>query len=110
MAFEVLITDQAFDNLDAITDFIKKNSSMERARRWFASMVQAIETLKEMPRRCPRNRRSWGRRSVFCSTVAGIEHTRSTSRFHIRHWARQRLTAGQIRELVRQFEEDELIP
>jgi len=53
MAFEVLITDQAFDNLDAITDFIKKNSSMERARRWFASMVQAIETLKEMPRRCP---------------------------------------------------------
>jgi plasmid stabilization system protein ParE len=50
MAFEVLITDQAFADLDLITGFIKGQASIAIARKWFASMIGAIESLGESPR------------------------------------------------------------
>ena len=53
MAFEVLITEQAFDDLDAITRYIKENSSLERARKWFTAIVVIIGTLQELPARRP---------------------------------------------------------
>jgi len=53
MAFEVLITEQAFDDLDAITGYIKENSSLERARKWFTAIVATIERLQELPAQRP---------------------------------------------------------
>ena len=53
MAYEVLITNEAFNDLDLITGFIASQSSIEIARRWFAEMIGSIETLREMPSRCP---------------------------------------------------------
>ncbi len=44
MAFEVLITDEAFGDLDAIVGYIEANSSLERARMWFDSIVRNIQT------------------------------------------------------------------
>jgi plasmid stabilization system protein ParE len=53
MAFELLITDEAFADLDTITGFIKRQASIDIARNWFGAIIGAIETLKEMPGRCP---------------------------------------------------------
>ena len=52
MAFEVLITDEAFADLDTITGFLKRQASIDTARKWFGAIIAAIETLKEMPGRC----------------------------------------------------------
>ena len=53
MAFEVLITDEAFADLDTITGFLKRQGSIDIARKWFGAIIGAIGTLKEMPGRCP---------------------------------------------------------
>lgn len=53
MAFEVLITDEAFADLNTITGFLKRQGSIDIARKWFEAIIAAIETLKEMPGRCP---------------------------------------------------------
>lgn len=53
MAFEVLITDEAYADLDTITGFLKRQASIDIARKWFEAIIGAIETLKEMPGRCP---------------------------------------------------------
>src|SRR3954464_655779 len=53
MAFEVLITDAAFADLDGIIGFIKQGSSLESARKWFAAVLASIDTLQQMPGRCP---------------------------------------------------------
>ncbi len=44
MVFDVLITDEAYADLDAIAGVIRRNSSVEAARKWFAAMVGTIET------------------------------------------------------------------
>jgi len=45
MAFEVLLTDEAFADLDSITGFITRQASIDVAGKWFASMIGAIESL-----------------------------------------------------------------
>ena len=52
MGFEVQITDEAFGDLDAIAVFIKRQASIDIARKWFAGIIGTIETLGEMPVRC----------------------------------------------------------
>ena len=52
MAFDVLITDEAFADLDAIAGSIKL-SSLATARKWVAAIIGTIKTLKEMPRPAP---------------------------------------------------------
>ena len=45
MAFEVLISDEAFADLDSITGFIKRQGSIDIARKWFAGIIGTIQTL-----------------------------------------------------------------
>ena len=42
MVFEILITDEALADLDAITAFIKRESNVDVARRWFVAIIRAF--------------------------------------------------------------------
>jgi len=107
MVFDVLVTDEAFADLDSLTEFIRSQSSIEVSRRWFSSMIGAIDSLSAMPERCPlapdtalrgsgvrlllygrRNRKYkiyfWIRR--FGRSGGAVEV------LHIRHWARNPLS------------------
>ena len=53
MAFRVEIEPQAFDDLDSIAEYIKIKSSFAVAERWFNSVLDDIDSLKDMPARCP---------------------------------------------------------
>jgi len=120
MAFEVLITEQAFDDLDAIAGYIKENSSLERARKWFTAIVATIETLQELPARRPLAEESeelgqevrlllHGRRNRAYKIYFTIQYETSqigTVRvFHIRHWARKGVAADEFRDLVNELDQ-----
>jgi len=51
MAFEILITNEAFADLDLIASFIKRQTTIEVAGKWFAAIIGTIETLGELPSR-----------------------------------------------------------
>lgn len=53
MAFEVLITDEALADLDSVAGFMKRKANVVTAQRLLASIIASIETLQEMPARCP---------------------------------------------------------
>ena len=53
MGFEVLITDEAFGDLDSMTGFIRSQATAGIARKWLTSILTVIGTLEEMPSRCP---------------------------------------------------------
>jgi hypothetical protein len=53
MAFDVLVTDEAFADLDSLAEFIRSQSSIEVSRRWFSSMIAVIDSPSAMPERCP---------------------------------------------------------
>jgi plasmid stabilization system protein ParE len=108
MAFEVLVTDEAFADLDGITGFIKENGGVEPARKWLAGMLAAIGALAEMPGRCPIAAESselgeaihvllHGRGNRAYKIYFVIHHETATVRvLHIRHWARRKLTAEEL--------------
>jgi plasmid stabilization system protein ParE len=115
MAFDVLITDEAFADLDAITDFIKHQASIDMARKWFGAIIVAIETLKEMPGRCPLAPEAdelgddvrfllHGRRNrayrIYFKIHQNTESGGSVQVFHVRHWARKPLTNEELEELM----------
>jgi plasmid stabilization system protein ParE len=52
MAFRVEVAPQAFDDLDSIAGYIKKRSTFAVAERWFNSVIDEIDSLKNMPARC----------------------------------------------------------
>lgn len=47
MAFRIEIQPQAFDDLDAIADYILSRHSFEVAHGWFKANILDIATLKE---------------------------------------------------------------
>lgn len=53
MAFRVEIAPRAFDDLDEIADYIRRNGSFKQAEHWFNAIIDAIRTLEHMPSRCP---------------------------------------------------------
>jgi len=53
MAFEVLVTDEAFADLDTLAEVIRIRSSIGVSRKWFSSIIAAINNLSAMPERCP---------------------------------------------------------
>jgi plasmid stabilization system protein ParE len=53
MAFDVLVTDEAFADLDSLAEFIRSQSTIEVSRKWLSSMIGAIDSLSAMPDRCP---------------------------------------------------------
>jgi plasmid stabilization system protein ParE len=112
MAFEVLITDKAFADLDVITAFIKRQASINIARRWFAAIVNAIESLGEMPARCPVAEESadlerevrlllHGKRNRRYKVYFTIhEETKTVRVFHIRHWAMKPVESDELEDLM----------
>ena len=98
MAFHVEISPEAFDNLDAISNYNEARSSFRVAERWFNGILDAIRSLNEMPYRCPVTEES----ADFASEVRMLlygkqrrrykiyfaidEETKSVRVFHVRHW------------------------
>jgi plasmid stabilization system protein ParE len=113
MGFEVLITDEAFADLDSIASFIRAHASIDVARKWFAAIVSAIETLEEMPSRCPlapeagelgedvrlllHGPKNRAYKIYFKIQQPGSSRA-SVKVFHVRHWARKPLTDEEIEE------------
>jgi plasmid stabilization system protein ParE len=115
MAFRVELAPRAFDDLDEIADYIRRNGSFKQAEDWFNAMIDAIRMLEHMPSRCPvpdesedvgqqvrvllhgkRNRRY----KVYYAFQESGPSTGRVRVFHIRHWARKSLLAGELRELM----------
>jgi plasmid stabilization system protein ParE len=116
MAFRVEISPRAFQDLDEIAQYIQENGSFEQAEKWFDGMIDAIQNLKEMPKRCPvadeseelgqevrlllhgtRNHRY----RVYYSVQQRTRSTGTVHVFHVRHWARRSLSRHQLLELMR---------
>ena len=53
MASRVEIAPRAFDDLDEMADYIRRNGSFKQAEDWFNGIIAAIRTLEHMPSRCP---------------------------------------------------------
>ena len=115
MAFRVEISPRAFNDLDEIARYIKRQGSFEQAAEWFHGIIAAIRTLEDMPSRCPVAAESeefgqeirlllYGKRNRKYKVYFAIRHrTRSAGTvqvFHVRHWARQSLNIDQLRALI----------
>jgi plasmid stabilization system protein ParE len=115
IAFEVLITDEALADLDLLTEFIRASGSVDTARKWFAGMYAAIESLTEMPARCPLASEAeelgsevrlllHGRKNRAFKIYYAIDHeTPSTGTvrvFHVRHWARKPVSEDELQDLL----------
>ena len=115
MGFEVLITDEAFGDLDSMTGFIKSQATAGIARKWLTSILTVIGTLEEMPSRCPlapeaeelgdivrlllhgKKNRAY---KIYFRIHQTVESTGSVQVFHVRHWARKPLTNEELEELM----------
>jgi plasmid stabilization system protein ParE len=106
MAFEVLVTNEAFADLDTLAGAIRSRSSIDVSRKWFSSVIAAIDSLSAMPERCPlapearqlggdirfllHGRKSRAYKIYFRVRREGP--SRGTVQvFHVRHWARKPL-------------------
>jgi plasmid stabilization system protein ParE len=116
MGFNVEISPRAFRDLDELAAELKERSqSYTVARKWFLAVVNAIDSLAEMPERCPlvtetqdevecvrlllhgkRNRRY---QIYYC--VRKLSPSSGTvSVFHVRHWARKGLSEDELQGLI----------
>lgn len=113
MAFRVEIAPRALSDLDAIAEYITERGSFEQAEQWFNGIVDAIASLKDMPRRCPvaAESKELGREvrlllhgkgnrryKIYLSVCPETSTTGVVRVFHVRHWARQELKPGIQRE------------
>ena len=117
MGFEIVITDEALADLDSITGFLKRTAGLNPARKWFSSIIGAIETLADLPSRCPiatdlddlgdevrlllhgpKNRAYKVYFKILleeCTASGGTVFV-----FHVRHWARKPPTNEELDELT----------
>jgi plasmid stabilization system protein ParE len=115
MAFRVEISPRAFNDLDEIARYIQQQSSFEQAEEWFNGIMAAIQTLEDMPSRCPVADESeelgqevrlllYGKRNrkykVYYSIRKRTVSTGTVQVFHVRHWARSSLNTDQLRQLM----------
>jgi plasmid stabilization system protein ParE len=115
MAFRVEIEPQAFDDLDAIAEYIKKKRSFTVAERWFNGVIDDIASLKEMPARCPIALESeelgdevrlllQGRKNRTYKIYFAIRYetpaTGTVRVFHVRHLARRALSSNELQDLM----------
>lgn len=52
MAYKVRLSLQAKQDVREATDYIRANANLERTRKWKNGVLEAIESLSEMPTRC----------------------------------------------------------
>jgi plasmid stabilization system protein ParE len=124
MGFEVRVTQEAYGDLDAIAEFLKGQASIDVARRWFAGIIGAIDSLSEMPARCPLAPEAkeleaelrillHGRRNraykIYFKIKQDDQLNGSVLVFHIRHWARKPLTNQELEELTDDLEDSSAI-
>jgi plasmid stabilization system protein ParE len=122
MAFRVEIAPQAFDDLDSIADYIKERSSFAVAERWFNSFIDDIDSLKNMPARCPVAPESeeLGREvrlllhggknrtyKIYYSVDYETPSSGTVRVFHVRHWARKPPSEDEFQELMDELEDKE---
>jgi toxin ParE1/3/4 len=94
MPYLVRLLPRAEHDLEAIYGFIGASSS-EMAHRWFTKMVDAIETLAELPERCPRipedptlRHLLYGKRPHIYRIIFSVDATRRrVDIVHVRHGA-----------------------
>jgi plasmid stabilization system protein ParE len=53
MAFRVEVSPRAFEDLDGIAAYIRRQGSFESAEVWFNGIIAAIGALRRAPQRCP---------------------------------------------------------
>lgn len=112
MVFEVLVTDEALEDLAAITGFIRDNGSPLEANRWLEAIAGRIAGLRTMPERCPAAFAAYGlgaavrvlhhgsRNRAYRIYFTIARRPRRVVRvLHIRHWARRPLTAADLHDL-----------
>ena len=115
MAFLVEIAPRAYDDLDEIAGYIKRNGSFDQAQEWFNGVIAAIASLSRMPNRCPIAAESeeigqvvrlllYGKRNrkykIYYSVRQATSSSGTIQVFHVRHWARRALSSGELRELI----------
>ena len=115
MAFRVEISPRAFNDIDEIVRFIQQQSSFEQAEEWFNGIIATIQTLEDMPSRCPVADESeelgqevrlllYGKRNrkykVYYSIRQRTVSTGTVQVFHVRHWARRSLNGEKLRQLM----------
>lgn len=115
MDFHVEIEPQAFEDLDSIADYIKRESSFLIAQRWFNAIVDSIDSLRVMPGRCPLAAESGeigqevrlllhGKKNRRYKIYFAIEQEGSSTsvvrELHVRHWARRPLTFEELERLI----------
>lgn len=121
MAFSVEISPRAFRDLDELATELKERSrSHTLARKWFLSVLGAVDSLAEMPERCPvvteaedeiervrlllhgkRNRRY----KIFYCVRKRSPSTGTVSVLHVRHWARKGVSADELQKLMDELQE-----
>lgn len=120
MAFRVEVAPRAFEDLDEIAEYIKRKSDFRQAEEWFNGIIAAIQSLSEMPGRCPIASESrdlkheirvllHGRRNRTYKVYFSIERSTRTSGkiyvFHVRHWARRALSGREIGAVLDESQE-----
>lgn len=53
MAYDIRIHDTALEDIDAAASWIAEKASERKASEWIDSLFETIDTLAEIPRRCP---------------------------------------------------------
>jgi plasmid stabilization system protein ParE len=111
MAFRVEVAPRAFNDLDEIAGYIKRRGSFRRAEEWFNGISATIQTLEDMPGRSPVAYESedlgvevrvllYGHRYRKYKVYYSIQDERLSRGpvrvFHVRHWARKRLTSAEV--------------
>jgi len=113
MAFRVEIAPRAFRDIDEIADYISERGSFESAERWFNGLMKEIRSLQDMPKRCARAEES----NETGSEIRVLSHGSGNHRYqvyfaireqsktvrvlHVRHWARKRVDAGELEDLLK---------
>jgi len=111
MDFRVEVTARAFDEINAIADYIRQRGSFESAEKWLAGIEQSLSNLKYMAGIHPVVGESAEVGDKFYILLHGSKNRRykifywidTRSRvvhvMHVRHWARKSPTAAEIDDL-----------
>jgi len=115
MAFRIEVEPQAFEDLDTITAYIVEQSRVEVGESWFRGIMRTIRSLQEMPARCPVAAESkeldqevrlllHGRKNRAYKIYFTIQYESPTGGavrvLHVRHWAREAVSAYELRKIM----------
>jgi plasmid stabilization system protein ParE len=106
------LSSRAVADLDSIAGYMCERDSRESAQKWFNGILSAIESLAEMPQRCPIAEESrdlgrevrvllFGRKNRAYRVFYAVQGEILTVQvFHVRHWARQTPSSNELGALL----------